>query len=150
MTTITHPSFVGFDRIFDQIERLNANKSLAQQFPPHNIIILDQGAILLELAVAGYSMEDIEVIQEKGTLIIQTVPNYTSHDDELKFAHKGISSKKFRKVFTVADNVEILRADLEDGILTIRMQEVIPEEEKPKVIKINRFDQKSDPKFLTE
>lgn len=148
--TLQHPSFVGFDRLFNELDRLQSAKPNHQQFPPHNVIMLDQGGILLELSVAGYSMEDIEIVQEKNNLTIQTVADYKSGDDELKFAHKGISSKKFRKVFTIADNVEILGADLENGILSIRMQEVIPEEEKPKVIKINQYDEKSEPKFLTE
>lgn len=148
--TLQHPSFVGFDRLFDQIDRLNSTSKSYQQFPPHNIIMLDQGGILLELSVAGYAMEDIEVFQEKDMLTIQTVADYKSGDDELKFAHKGISSKRFRKQFTVADNVEILGADLENGILSIRMQEVVPEEDKPKVIKINHYGEKSEPKLLTE
>lgn len=147
--TINHPSFVGFDRLFDQLDRMQSAKTQSV-FPPHNIIMLDEGGILLELSVAGYSQDDIEIVHEKDVLVIKTLDTYVSPDSDLKFAYKGISSKKFRKAFTIADNVEILGADLENGILTVRMQEIIPEEDKPKVIKINHKGEKSEPKYLTE
>lgn len=151
--TLSHPSFVGFDRIFDQMERMQAAGTRGiNHFPPHNIIIKDDGYIILELAVSGYEEKDLTITQEKDTLCIQTVEGYVSPDQsrELRFAHKGISSKKFKKYFTIAENVEVLGASLENGILTVNLREIIPEEDKPKVIQINHTDEKSSPKFLTE
>lgn len=147
--TINHPSFVGFDRIFDELDRIAHGKPNVC-YPPHNLIKLGDHQYNLELAIAGYTMDDIEIVLEKSTLTIKTKDEYKSPDSEVNFIYKGISAKKFKKAFTLADNVEILGADLDNGILTIRMCEIIPEEDQPKVIKINHKGEKSEPKYLTE
>jgi molecular chaperone IbpA len=134
--TLQHPSFVGFDRLFNELERMNTAKQVS--FPPHNIIKITDSEYLLELALAGYNQDDVEIKLEKGVLTVQTVENYTTSDDSMTFLHKGISAKKFRKSFTISENIEVMGASMEDGILSISLQEIIPEEKRPKMIPIGR------------
>jgi molecular chaperone IbpA len=150
--TLSHPSFVGFDSIFDRLDRMQSAKTPA--FPPHNIVKFDdrEDDFMLELALAGYSQDDIELKLEKGVLTIGTREDYANNDEKgVTFLYKGISAKKFRKQFTLADNIEVEGASMENGILYVHLHKVVPDEEKPRYINIsNRLGEKSSPKFLTE
>lgn len=134
--TINHPSFVGFDRLFSELDRLSHVKT-SHQFPPHNIIKLSDNSYVLELAVAGYSREDLEVELENNVLTIRTSDAFKSYDDEVEFLHKGISNKKFVRKFTLSDNMEVTNVLLEDGILSVNMALKVPDELKPKLLQIN-------------
>jgi molecular chaperone IbpA len=136
MTLHNHPSFVGFDRLFDQLDRLNQTKQQVS-YPPHNIVKVDDHEYVLELALAGYSQDDIEIELEKGVMTVRTKDGYSPTDDEgVTFLHKGISAKRFRKSFTLSENMQVEGATMVNGILNISLLEVIPEEEKPKLIPI--------------
>jgi molecular chaperone IbpA len=139
------PSTVGFDRIFDALERVSTEKV---SYPPHNIVkhAKEKNKYLVELAVAGFSQDEIEIDIVKGTLTI------TGKKDELSdkryFLHRGIATRSFKKSFQVAETVQVNGAVLSDGILTVELENVIPEEELPKRIPIVAGKQQS--KLLQE
>lgn len=121
---------IGFDRLFDELTR---NHTQTNAFPPHNIIKEDDEHYVIELAVAGYSPEDLEVQVENGVLSVKTIEGSFV---EREYLHKGISSKHFIKQFTLADDVIVNEVDLNNGILAINLERIIPEEKKPRVIPI--------------
>lgn len=134
-----HKTFVGFDRIFDELMNLPSDSN----YPPSNILKVNENTYLIELALAGFKEKDIDITLEDHTLTISGEKD----DSEIEYVHRGIANRKFKKVFSLADHIEVKGADLSDGILTIRLQEIIPEALKPKHIKIGTSPPKE---FLQE
>ena len=133
---ITWPrsTMVGFDSIWEELDRhLHGAQQTIQAFPKHNIVKLDDGTYLIELALAGYSREDLQVELKEGTL---TISGDKGNEDESKYIHKGISSKKFTRSFRLNENVIVKGSLFVDGILSISLEHVVPEEQKPRLIDI--------------
>lgn len=133
--TINLPEFsrhaVGFDRMFADLERVfTAGKD---NYPPYNLVQLEEDKFAIEVAVAGFKKEEIEVEVEDAVL---TVKGEHKPDDDRTFLHKGISSRNFKRTIALAEHVEVRGAKIEDGILTISLERVVPEERKPKRIAI--------------
>ena len=126
----TFPFAIGFDRTFQLLER--ASQAPSVNYPPYNIVKVDDEHFTIELAVAGFSKKDISISKEKEVLSIEG----KSEDTEKEFVHRGLASREFRRSFTLADDVEIVGAQLLDGILSVDMKRVIPEADKPQLIKI--------------
>ena len=129
------PHFVGFDSLFD---RLNEHYSLHQttNFPPYNIRKLEENKWQVEVALAGYDRKDIEVKTIEGKLVVETVDkDKESEDDEL--VHRGISQRKFSRTWSMADDAVVNRAKMVDGMLYVEIERIVPEEKKPKLIKIS-------------
>ena len=103
-------------------------------YPPYNIRKDGDYTFLVEIALAGFSKDDIEVKVADGELTIKSIKENKDSDDAL---YKGIAYRKFNKVFTLADDIEVKKASLDNGMLTITLEKLIPEEKKPRVIKIN-------------
>ena len=121
---------LGFERFFDDVEKLlsvDVTKA-TQSFPPHNIIKLDDTHYVVELAVAGFSKDEIEITSEDGTLTIKGEKK--EKDIEVTYLHRGIGTRSFTKQLTIADTVEVKGAEFEDGILRIGLENVIPEHKK--------------------
>jgi molecular chaperone IbpA len=137
------PFFVGFDRIFD---RVNAASKLttAQKYPPYNIVKTDENTYLIELAVAGFGPDDVDIELHDGVLAISGKVESTSDDN---YIYKGIANRSFERRFTLADTVEVEGVDLHQGILTVKLKNVIPEEKKPRKIPIGKPVEKQ---LLTE
>ena len=129
------PHFVGFDSLFD---RLNEHYSLhtTTNFPPYNIRKLEENKWQVEVALAGYDRKDIEVKTIEGNLVVETVDNEkTTEDPEL--VHRGISQRKFSRTWSMADDAVVNRAKMVDGMLYVEIERIVPEEMKPKHIKIS-------------
>jgi molecular chaperone IbpA len=130
-TIATNPFMIGWDNLFPRFEeltRVNANT-----FPAYNIIELeDEDHFMIELALAGYKKDDLEVIEKDGELIIKG----EKKDLESKYLHKGIAGRKFTRVFSLADHIRVSGSELKDGMLYVILVREIPEEKKPKVISI--------------
>ena len=129
------PHFVGFDSLFD---RLNEHYSLhtTTNFPPYNIRKLEENKWQVEVALAGYDRKDIEVKTIEGNLVVETVDNEkTTEDPEL--VHRGISQRKFSRTWSMADDAVVNRAKMIDGMLYVEIERVVPDEKKPKLIKIS-------------
>ncbi len=127
-------TMVGFDGIWEELDRhLHGAQQSIQSFPKHNIVKLDDGTYLIELALAGYSREDLQVELKSGTL---TITGDKGNEDESRYVHKGISSKKFTRSFRLNENVLVKGSLFVDGILSIHLEVVIPEEDKARLIDI--------------
>ncbi len=125
--------FVGFEPLFDELERIHSSaRSGNDNYPPHNIVRIDEEHFNIEMALAGFSKDDVEVELKDGTLTISG----SKSEDERDYAYKGISSRKFSKSFRLAEYVVANGADLVDGILVVNLQLDIPEEKRPQKIKI--------------
>ena len=128
------PQTVGFDRFFDAFDQLALEKIPANTFPPHNIVKLDDNNYLVELAVAGFSEDDIEIDVLNGELTI--TGKKTLNGDDRVYLYRGIGSRSFKKVVRLADTVKVQHASLDCGILTIELMNVVPEEKLPKRVVI--------------
>ena len=128
------PYAVGFDRVFDQLNTYVNNNVSSTGFPPYNIRKEGEYNFVIEMALAGFSKKDIEVEVEDGTLSIRSVKEDTSEaNSEI---YRGIAYRKFVRKFTLADAVVVNGAELENGMLTINLERVIPEEKKPRIITV--------------
>jgi len=123
---------IGFDRIFDSL--LEVSKINTTNFPPYNIRKLGDGKYEIELALAGFTKDDIKVELKEGTLSVSAKRDDKDSDN---LVHQGIASRSVLRKFSLSEYMEIKDADFKDGILKIKCFENIPEEKKPKVIKIN-------------
>jgi len=117
-----------FDRLFEDVER-NGNST---GFPPYNIRKDDEELYTIEMAVAGFSKEDLEAELKDGVLTVRSKPD----QDEGEYLHRGIAKRSFSRSFTLSDDMIIQGADLVNGMLIINLERVIPEEKKPKMIEI--------------
>ena len=129
------PYAVGFDRVFDTLNRYADNTVQSTGFPPYNIRKEGEYNYVIEMALAGFSKKDIEVEVEDGTLSVRSVKEDTSEaDNEI---YRGIAYRKFVRKFTLAESVVVNGANLENGMLTIDLERVVPEEKKPRIITVN-------------
>ena len=143
-------STLGFERFFDDVERLLSSdvQKVATTFPPHNIIKLDDNRYVVELAVAGFSKDDINVEVAEGTL---TITGEKKDDKpEVTYLHRGIGTRSFTKKLTVADTIEVKGAEFKDGILRIGLENIIPEHKKPRKIEIGNSLLDFKPQLLQE
>ena len=134
-----HKFGIGFDNLFDDLMRVNAQQS-NNNYPPYDIVQINDDEYMISLAVAGFGFDNLTVTKDKKTLIIEGKHSRETVDNEdstAKYLHKGISERSFRREFTLADYVEISNAHLELGILSIHLKRELPEEAKPKTIAIS-------------
>ena len=124
------PYAVGFDRLFDQ---LASSSRVTNSYPPYDILKDDDYNFKIEMALAGFSKKDIEVEVAENLLTIKSV---RENNQDSKNVYIGISYRKFTREFTIADDIEVKDAKLEDGLLTIKLERIVPDEKKPKLIKI--------------
>ena len=134
--TFTFPrgAFVGFDHIFNDLEKM-ATAHQKDHYPPHNVVKHSVDEYLIELAVVGFKHSDIDIEMHDGILTIKG--NRDSRRDQNLYVHKGISGRKFERSFRLSEFVEVVGADLADGLLTIHLKRIIPEEMRPRKILIN-------------
>ena len=123
---------IGFDKIFDSL--LEVSKINTSNFPPYNIRKLGEGKYEIELALAGFTKSDIKVELKDGTLSVSAKKD---DKDSNNLVHQGIASRSVLRKFSLSEYMEVESADFKNGILEIKCFEDIPEEKKPKVIKIN-------------
>jgi molecular chaperone IbpA len=136
--TLDLPTFarhaIGFNRLFDEMNRTFANSRTGDNYPPYNIAKLDDTHYVIEIAVAGFGEEEIDVELKENSLIVKGIK--AKKEQETDYVHKGISTRSFERNFTLADNVEVRAATVQNGILAIALEQIIPEENKPKKIQI--------------
>ena len=127
------PYAVGFDRVFDNLQRYVDNNVTSTGFPPYNIRKEGDYNYVIEMALAGFGKKDIEVEVSEGTLSIRSVKENIEDDDTI---YRGISYRRFERKFTVADDVVVNSAALENGMLMIKLERIVPEEKKPRIITV--------------
>lgn len=127
-----HRFGIGFDSMLDELHRINAQQPT--NYPPYNIVQINEDEFSIQVAVAGFGEENLTVIKEQNLLTIEGIT--TDPLDEINYLHRGISRKNFRREFRLADYVEIDNARLELGILSLHLKRNVPENSKPKKIHI--------------
>jgi molecular chaperone IbpA len=126
-----HKFGIGFDNMFDELMRINSQQSL--NYPPYNIVKNTEDSFDIEIAVSGFSEGEVEVNLDNRVL---TVKGQKKEDLVAEYLHKGISTRDFVREFTLAEHVEVVNASQKDGILSIKLERIVPEEKKPKAIAI--------------
>ena len=136
MTFITSPlmkSFVGFDNLFDEFDRIENFKD--QSYPAYDITKMSDTAYKISLALAGFSEKDINAEMKDGILTVTASSREDEHESNT-YIHRGIAKRPFNRQFRLAENVEVIDAELTNGMLIISLHKNIPEAEKPKQINI--------------
>ena len=128
-----HKFGIGFDRVFDDL--VNATVQSQTNYPPYNVVKHDENSFSIELAVAGFMSGEIDVEVEKNQLFVRG-EKATSLDEKREYLHRGISSRSFVRSWVLGEHVQVKDAKVENGILTVLLERVIPEEDKPKKIAI--------------
>lgn len=124
------PLFVGFERIFDRMNAVSKLTSVQQKYPPYNIVKADENTYLIELAVAGFGEEDLDIEIHNSVLTIRG--NVADTQESTDYIFKGIAARNFERKFTLADTVEVKDITLTQGMLIIRLENIIPDEKKPR------------------
>jgi len=127
------PFFIGFDRALDTWSHAQTVSS-ATNYPPYNVIKVDEDNFVVELAVAGFSKTDIDVSTADGKLTVKG--ELSTEDNDSKFIHRGIAARKFTREWALGEYMEVKAAELKDGMLKIDIVRILPEEKKPKTIKV--------------
>src|SRR5210317_369246 len=131
-------SFVGFDHLFDELDRVARHAN--DHYPPHNIVKVDDQEYLIELAVAGFNEEELEIEVKDRTLTVSG--EHISKGRE--YIHRGISTKKFKRTFRLSEHVKVHGADLVDGILSVELKYEIPQELRPRKIEIGHYEENTN------
>lgn len=131
MTNQYDPFTIGFDKIFDRFKDLQTQAAKAVTYPPYNIKKTGENTYVIEMAVAGFGKQDIEITLEDNTLKING--NIANDGPESNYLFKGIAERPFARTFTLADTVEIKNAELVNGMLRIFLDNLVPEKKTKKV-----------------
>ena len=141
LTTLDLPSFhratIGFDRLFNELERGFANSPNGNGYPPYNIAQINEDEYMISVAVAGFGMDNLSIEKDGNILKIEGVA--PKGDEHVNYLHKGIGGRNFRKEFTLADHVEVVNATLELGMLNVHLVREVPEALQPKKIAIKDY-----------
>ena len=127
------PYAVGYDKMFEHLNSYVSNNVTSTGFPPYNISKGGDYNYVIEMALAGFSKKDIEIEVADGTLTIRSTKENEESEDTI---HRGISYRKFNRKFTIADDIIVKDASLENGMLQINLERIVPEEKKPRLIEV--------------
>lgn len=125
-------ALIGFDRIFNNYESRFANQT--SNYPPYNVLKHDDSHYEIELAVAGFDKNDITVEVNQNELIIRG--NKSTEEDSSKYVHRGLAARSFERVFTLMEHHVVQDAEVVNGMLKIKIDVIVPEELKPRLITI--------------
>ena len=140
LTTLDLPTFhgatIGFARMFNEMERTFANTTSSGNYPPYNIVQINDDEYMISIAVAGFGMDNLDVTQDGNELQIEGKQPVGSEDTN--YLHKGIGTRNFKRTFQLAEHVQVENATLELGMLNVHLVRDVPEELKPKSISITQ------------
>ena len=133
------PFSVGFDSIFEEFDRmLESTERYNSNYPPYNIHRLNDTDYKIEIALAGYSKDDIELELKENTLTIRNkTKEKVINENGNGVIHKGISTRQFERSFTISEDIKVKNAELKNGLLNIDLERIIPDEKKSRLIEIN-------------
>lgn len=126
---------VGFDRLFDRLSQ--AATTTATSYPPYNVVKHSETEYEVQIAVAGFREDELDVTLHNGELTITGESVDREEDTNINFLYRGIAKRKFTRVFNIADGVEVKGASVKNGLLSVTLEHHVPEELKPKKIAIN-------------
>ena len=136
------PFGVGLDSVFNRLDAMSGHNT---NYPPYNIIKNDAANYEIEVALAGFKAEEIEISTEQN--ILRVASKVEKRDTDRTYLHKGLSKRSFSNTWQLGDDVRVSSVDFADGLLTISLEKIIPEHQKKITYNIGRH---LDPKFLTE
>ena len=143
-------NFVGFDRMANMIDAAASQAAKSNtSYPPYNVARLSEDKFQIELAVAGFTYENIDIETHKGVLTITGGQTPSAENDAVEYLHRGIAERGFERHFQLADHVKVTSADLKNGMLIIVLEREIPEALKPQKIEINASRTQPDGKLIT-
>ena len=150
MQFLSHPlskSLIGFEELFSEFDRMSSyiisTKYYDDKYPIYNVIKTNNNEYRIEIAVAGFVKDELEIEVKDNLMTIHASKDYDlatglpKDEDKQNYLHKGIAGRSFKKQFKLSDYMEVKNAKLEEGMLVILLNQNIPEKEKPKQIKIN-------------
>ena len=123
-------ALVGFDRYFSAPQHVNSN------YPPHNIVKYSDDTYGIEVAVAGFTKEEVTVEVDQDQLTIRGIKNRPNADAGIEYLHRGLAARDFEQTFTLAEYMEVRGAKVDNGMLQIDLQRIVPEALKPRQIEI--------------
>ena len=130
------PYAVGFDRIFDRLFDYVTHQAESTGYPPYNIQKTEDYKFEIEMALAGFDKKDIEIEVADGVLTVKSVKDKDTGATDDYTLYKGISQRNFTRKFTLADDIVVKGAELKNGMLTINLERIVPEEKKPQLITV--------------
>ena len=132
------PFSVGFDSIFDEFDRvLESTERHNSNYPPYNIHKINENEFKIEVALAGYSKDDIELELKDSTLTVRNKQKEKIvNENNNGMIHKGISTRQFERAFTISEDIKVKNAELKNGLLNIDLERIIPDEKKARLISI--------------
>lgn len=139
--------FLGFEGLFDDLERIHSSARSGDNYPPHNVVKIDDENFLIELAVAGFTENDLNVEVKEGIL---KIAGDIKDQGNNEYVHKGISSRRFEKSFRISEFVVIDDADLRNGILVVKARVEFPEEKRPRKINIGSAGTSTEKSFIQD
>ena len=129
-------SSVGFDRLFDMLENSNAGQAATENYPPFDLIRSGDNEFRIELAVAGFKPEEIDITAQQNVLIVTGRKKDESEQAGADYIYRGIANRSFERRFALADHIQVRGADLRDGLLAVELVREIPEAMKARKINI--------------
>ena len=135
-------SFVGFDRMASLINSASQSLDAATSYPPYNVVRLDENAYKIELAVAGFAEDELELESHENVLTVAGRKDKADNDEGPEYLHRGIAERGFERKFQLADHVFVEGAELRNGLLIIALKRELPEALKPRKIAIGKDDGK--------
>ena len=126
-------ALIGFDTLFENFENRFANQ-INSNYPPYNILKQGEDRYEIQIAVTGFSPDEISVQIDQDQLIIKG--QSTNNDDETTYLHRGLAQRDFTRVFALAEHIEVGEASIKNGVLKIEVTRIVPESLKPRVLKI--------------
>ena len=133
-------STVGFDRLFDMLENNNLGQS-QENYPPFDLIKKGENDYCIQLAVAGFTRDEIDITAQQNVLVVSGRKSDESDEKANNFVYRGIANRSFERRFALADHIQVRGADLKDGLLSIELKREIPEAMKPRKISIGGSQQ---------
>lgn len=128
-------ALVGFDRLFDDMERRFATQ-MSNNYPPHNIARIGENQYEIQMAVTGFSKEEVTVQVEADEIIVKGESSTPNESADKEYLHRGLALRDFERTFKMAEHMKVIGAEIKNGILTIKIEREIPEALKPRIIDI--------------
>jgi molecular chaperone IbpA len=148
------PLTVGFDRLISTLEELDegTRHSKSNTYPPYNVVKIDDTKYRIEIAVAGFTQDELDITLKENKLTVSGSAIPPEEKNQVEYLHRGIGKRDFTHVYTLADTAAVVSADIENGLLVINLENIIPEEQKPRKIKIGGLPtiQETPKQLLTE
>lgn len=132
-TETLNKALIGFDAMFNNFERRFAN-SISSNYPPHNVVKIDDNNYEIQVAVTGFNKDEVTVELDQNILIITAG---RPQEEERVYLHRGLAQRNFVKQFPLAEHIEVRGAEQKNGVLTIKLERVVPEALKPRRITVN-------------